>query len=143
MIPSAFVFLPVIPLTTNGKTDTKALPKPSETAAARTAEAPTNAEESMLVDIWKDVLRVENVGLHDNVFEMGAHSLLLVSVHSRLRQSLGKDVPLVKLFQYPSISLLARFLRQEEAGTPASGGAQERGSRQREALARQKMLRRR
>ena len=118
----------------------------AETAARVSApgEAPRSQRERELAALWADALGVESVGMNDNFFELGAHSLLLVAVHRRMRSTLELDIPLVKLFQYPTISTLARYLEQGSAeATAVASAAQDRAQKQREALARQRMLRRR
>jgi len=87
MVPTAFVFLETMPLTTNGKMDRKALPAP-DAALVATAEyvPPRNEMEQRLAALWSELLRVERVGLHDNFFNLGGHSLLATQVVSRLRE---------------------------------------------------------
>ncbi len=155
MVPAAFVFLPALPLTSNGKLDKKALPAPpvfvfaASTATNETegGAPPPESLEAALKTIWQNVLQQNRIGLHDNVFDLGAHSLLLVAVHSQLRSVLGEETPIVKLFQYPTISTLAHYLREnacESSPSPSVGGrAQERANRQRDAFTRQKILRKR
>lgn len=106
-------------------------------------EAPRSQRERELSGLWADALGVESVGLNDNFFEMGAHSLLLVAVHRRMRSALELDIPLVKLFQYPTISSLARYLEGDSGEESVASAAQDRARKQREALARQRTLRRR
>ena len=114
-------------------------------SVARTAapgEAPRSQRERELAALWAGALGVESVGLNDNFFELGAHSLLLVAVHRRMRTALELDIPLVKLFQYPTISTLARYLDGDTGErTTVASAAQDRARKQREALARQKTLR--
>jgi acyl-CoA synthetase (AMP-forming)/AMP-acid ligase II/aryl carrier-like protein len=136
MIPSAFVFLDALPLTPNGKVDRQALPAPEgrrpelETAYL----APRTELEQTVAGIWRDLLRVEQVGLRDNFFDLGGHSLLVVQMQARLRDALGRDVPVVKLFQYPTIGALAVFLSERE---PAPRDKiRDRGQRKRAAIAR-------
>jgi amino acid adenylation domain-containing protein len=112
MIPSAFVFLNRLPLTPNGKVDRKALPPPEtgrpklETAYA----APRTQLEKNIAGIWQELLHVEKVGLHDNFFDLGGNSLLVVQAQAKLREISGSDLSVVKLFQYPTIHSLATFL---------------------------------
>ncbi len=111
MIPAAFVILPVLPLTPNGKIDRGALPAPDLDLARKHAfVAPRNETEEVVAEIWKEVLDVEKVGVHDNFFEMGGDSLLLVSVHAELKDKLNLDFPIATLFQYTTIDSLSRRL---------------------------------
>ncbi|QQZ39834.1 amino acid adenylation domain-containing protein [Pseudomonas sp. SK3(2021)] len=107
MLPSAFVQLDALPLTTNGKLDRKALPAPDSTALARRGfEAPQGEVEQRIAAIWQELLKVERVGRHDNFFELGGHSLLAVKLIERMRQlELGADVQV--LFGQPTLTALA------------------------------------
>jgi acyl carrier protein len=91
MIPSAFVMLNALPLTPNGKVDRRALPDPGEirSASEETYEAPRTPVESLIAEIWQDVLHVNRVGVHDNFFDLGGHSLLCLPVMTRLEKQLG------------------------------------------------------
>ena len=112
MIPSAFVTLDKLPLTPNGKIDRKALPQPDthRPALENTYVAPRTDVENTITQVWRELLRVENVGVHDNFFDLGGHSLLVVQAQAKLQAALAMDLPVVKLFQYPTISALAKFI---------------------------------
>ena len=118
MIPSAFVFLDKLPLTPSGKINRKALPLPEIqhtngiNGNGSNHSAPATDLEKSIAKIWQELLRVEKIGLHDNFFDLGGHSLLVVEAQSKLRESLGFDLPVVKLFQFPTISSLAKFLNE-------------------------------
>lgn len=113
MMPSAFVQLDAMPLSANGKIDRKALPEPDMTGQSRRAYvAPRNPTETMLADIWKEVLGIGRVGMADNFFELGGHSLLAVQVLSRIRRVFGVEMSLRRLFDASTIEALA--LRVEE-----------------------------
>lgn len=136
MVPSAIVLLEEFPLTPNGKVDRKALPKP--VASARTEEvsiAPESELEKIIAEIWKEVLQVEQVGFNENFFDLGGHSLLLAQVHSRLRQTLGVDLPILKLFQFPTVHSLAEALGTKTETTDSFGYIRQRALRQRAVLA--------
>jgi amino acid adenylation domain-containing protein len=106
MVPSAFMVLDAIPLTPNGKLDRKALPMP-EYAAETEYVAPRDDTEKQLVDIWQVVLQQEKVGIHDDFFVLGGHSLLAMQLVSRIRDQLGFDLPVRRLFECPTIAGLA------------------------------------
>jgi aryl carrier-like protein len=133
------VELPALPLTPNGKVDRKALPAPSAARSARAAYvAPQSQLEQQIADVWRQVLKVEQVGVNDNFFDMGGHSLLMVQVHARLKEVLGQELPLLKLLEHPTISALARHLRQEPGTKAVTEAAQDRAKRQLESLKRQR-----
>ena len=112
MLPSAFVELDALPLTPNGKVDRKALPAPVNLRSSqdKTFVAPRTATERALADIWSAVLGVEQIGIHDNFFEVGGHSLLATQVVSRISEACAVTLPLRTLFQAPTIAALADAL---------------------------------
>ncbi|MDF5726641.1 MAG: amino acid adenylation domain-containing protein [Rhizonema sp. PD38] len=120
MLPSAFVMLEALPLTSNGKIDRQQLPQPEKLAPelATTYVAPQSPEEKMIATVWQAVLNVEKVGIYDNFFDLGGHSLLVVQVHSKLQEVFNKHISIVDLFTYPTISFLARYLSQEYSEQP-------------------------
>jgi amino acid adenylation domain-containing protein len=136
MMPSAFVFLEKLPLTPNGKVNRKALPAPPESRpdSGTAYVAPRTKRESAIAGVWQELLHVEQVGLHDNFFDLGGHSLLVVQVQAVLRDRLGIDLPVVKLFQYPTVHSLAGFLN--EPGPVSTETFNGRGRRKQAALAR-------
>jgi amino acid adenylation domain-containing protein/FkbM family methyltransferase len=113
MMPSEIVVLGELPLTANGKVDRRALPEalPSDMGGNEQVAARTPLEE-ILVGIWKDVLRVDRVGVHDNFFDLGGHSLLATRLISRVRHQLSVEVPLDTLFEAPTISGFAARVEQ-------------------------------
>ncbi|WP_010250889.1 hybrid non-ribosomal peptide synthetase/type I polyketide synthase [Acetivibrio cellulolyticus] len=113
MVPRIFVFLDAMPLSSNGKADRKALPVPVLSKSSGYV-APQNEVEKILSDIWKEELGLKNVGVNDNFFEVGGHSLLLTKIHSRIRKQFDKDFPLVDMFTYSTISSLAKFINGEQ-----------------------------
>ncbi|WP_020523993.1 non-ribosomal peptide synthetase/MFS transporter [Catelliglobosispora koreensis] len=107
LVPSAFVGLSELPLTPNGKLDRKALPAPAfETSRERTA--PRTPMEQLIAVVWAEVLGLPDIGVHDDFFERGGHSLLAARVIARLRDAAGIDLPLRELFAHPTIEGLAR-----------------------------------
>lgn len=131
MMPSAFVLLQKIPLTPSGKIDRRRLPKPTDSRPEMesTYIAPQSASEKAIAIIWQAVLSVEKVGIHDNFFDLGGHSLLLVRVYSQLQIVFHhKNLSMMDLFTYPTISSLAQYLNQNESITvqPSSDRSQTR-----------------
>jgi arthrofactin-type cyclic lipopeptide synthetase C len=117
MAPAAYVALPAMPLTPNGKLDRAALPAPgAEARLTGVPDAPRSEIERRVADIWAELLGIEQVGRHDNFFELGGHSLLAVRVVSRLRQDLGVEVDLSDWFEQPVLSRLAEAI--ERAARP-------------------------
>ena len=114
MVPSAFVVLDALPLTPNGKLDRLALPAPSLARPELDTNfvAPRNALEEQLVEIWEEVLGVERVGIHDDFFELGGHSLRATRVVSRVREVFQVELPLLSLFEEPTIAGLPRGSRR-------------------------------
>ncbi|MGB8954177.1 MAG: amino acid adenylation domain-containing protein, partial [Tumebacillaceae bacterium] len=119
MVPSAFVVLEVMPLTSNGKVDRKALPRPDASGSSEEEYvAPRTGMEEIVAGIWADVLRVERVGVYDNFFDTGGHSLLATQVMSRLAVAFSVQVPLKALFEAPTVAELASRVEglQQEQG---------------------------
>ncbi|WP_343073630.1 amino acid adenylation domain-containing protein [Pyxidicoccus fallax] len=120
MVPATFVVLPALPLTSSGKVDRKALPAPDSALSAGVEYvAPRNETERKLAALWSEVLQVEKVGIHDNFFELGGHSLLVTQISSRIRASLGVDLPLPTLFESSTIEALARAVESVTLDTAA------------------------
>jgi amino acid adenylation domain-containing protein len=122
MIPAHFVVLPRLPLTPNGKLDRRALPPPDEGRddGAALPAAPRTALEARLVGLWEELLGVRPVGVTDSFFDLGGHSLLALRLITRLRDSLGRELPLATLLRAPTVERLAAALEQTGA-PPASG----------------------
>jgi natural product biosynthesis luciferase-like monooxygenase protein len=122
MIPSVFVLLKAMPLTANGKIDRNNLPPPfSETSQRADAITPCTELEKIIAAVWQDVLPQAHVGLDDNFFDLGGHSLLLVRVHSRLKEQLGREIPLIQSFRHPTVRLFAASLSIGDSSRPEAG----------------------
>jgi len=121
MLPSAFVALETLPLTANGKVDRQALPQPGQVQSERKGAhmAPRTPTEEILTSIWAQVLHQERVGVHDNFFESGGHSLLAIQIIVRIRQALQVELPLRSLFLTPTVAAIAEqveIARQTKQG---------------------------
>nr|AXN93592.1 PuwA [Anabaena minutissima UTEX B 1613] len=112
MMPSVFVALDALPLTPSGKVDRRSLPSHNEINQSQLAVAPRDSLELQLTQIWSEILGVKWVGIRDNFFEIGGHSLLAVRLMAQIQQKLHKQLPLASLFQNPTIEELANLLRQ-------------------------------
>ncbi|MBD2410736.1 amino acid adenylation domain-containing protein [Nostoc calcicola FACHB-3891] len=116
MVPGYFVFLDTLPLNPNGKIDRRALPAPdtSDIGLSTNFVPPQNPTEEVLASIWAKVLRLEQIGIHNNFFELGGHSLLATQVMSRVRQAFGIEISLQVLFENPTIANLAQAIAQNQ-----------------------------
>jgi amino acid adenylation domain-containing protein len=129
MLPSAFVLLPSLPVTANGKLDRRALATAAAAGQARIEVdhvAPRSEVERELATIWQGVLRLPGVGVHDNFFDLGGNSISLLRVYRRVREVFPGALPITRLFENPTIADLARFL---------TGGGAEDSARQGEKRA--------
>ena len=117
MAISAFVILEALPLTPNGKIDRQALPTPdaSRPKLKETLANPRTPIEEKLADIWGRILSVEQVGIHDNFFDLGGHSLMAVRLFAQIEKTFDRNLPLATLFQTPTIEQLAHILHQKDA----------------------------
>ncbi|MFC9663384.1 non-ribosomal peptide synthase/polyketide synthase [Nocardia sp. NPDC127606] len=116
MVPSAFVVLDALPLTPNGKLDRKALPEP--VFAARSFRAPAAGTESVVAEMFGEVLGVAQIGADDDFFALGGNSLVATQVVSRLGTALGRTVSLKSLFEAPTVTALAALLGAADAVAP-------------------------
>ncbi|HEX8183153.1 MAG TPA: condensation domain-containing protein, partial [Blastocatellia bacterium] len=107
MIPSGFVLLDEMPLTTNGKLDRRALPAPEALEAEQSHARARNPIEEMIAGVWKEVLGLKQVAINENFFDLGGHSLLATRLISRLRQVFNVDLTLPLLFEAPTVEGLA------------------------------------
>ena len=119
MIPNLFVVLEALPLTPNGKVDRKALPAPQAPSAVpdATSEALMSPTEQRVAAAWRELLGLTRVGLHDNFFDLGGHSLLLVKLQVRLQRDFGTELPLVELFQRTTVHAQAGRLAADTNDT--------------------------
>ncbi len=123
MIPSTFLELEAFPLTPNGKIDRNALPEPGvESKPPTVAEfvLASNDLESKIASIWQTLLGVQRVGMKDNIFDLGASSLMTVEANNLLQSALGRKIPLVNMFRYPTIEKLAAHLGVSSAPAAVS-----------------------
>jgi acyl carrier protein len=115
MVPSTFVALDELPLTAHGKIDRAALPAPpvAQLELEKSFAPPRNSVEQVLAEIWQQVLNVERIGIREDFFEMGGHSLLAMQVASRVREDLGIELPIAAVFSCPTVAGLGEYLLQD------------------------------
>jgi acyl carrier protein len=114
MIPSAFVYLDALPLTSHGKIDRRALPAPDteRPALAETFIAPGTPAETRLASIWTKLLGINRIGINDSYFELGGDSLLATQLLSQVRSVFEVELPLVELFRHPTLAELAALIEE-------------------------------
>ena len=119
MTPSFFVFLEAMPLTANNKVDVRALPAPAPYLSdALVYVGPRDRVEVQLTALWQQVLEVSKIGIHDNFFDLGGHSLKAAQLFFLLEQVYGRHLPLATLFQVPTIAELASVLSRDQWAPP-------------------------
>ncbi len=112
MVPTAWVALESLPITPNGKVDRRALPAPPPVRAAGAYVAPRNSVEELVAGIWADLLETERVGRHDNFFKLGGYSLVAARMLARLRDVLDLELPLLTLFEAPTLEHFAQAVEE-------------------------------
>ncbi|HEY6391955.1 MAG TPA: amino acid adenylation domain-containing protein [Bryobacteraceae bacterium] len=135
MLPARFRLIDNVRLSRHGKVDYQALAaqsKPFRRASAATP--PRNELESRIAEIWRQVLNLETVGVDENFFDLGGHSLLLTRLYARLREETGREFPMVELFRHPTVSALAAFLANGANSPFEREAIQDRVAKQRQAF---------
>jgi amino acid adenylation domain-containing protein len=133
MIPTHYIRLERMPLTSNGKIDRSALPEPTaeNIQSAQAFVAPSTETEKTLTALWCDLLKIESIGRHDNFFDLGGESLLVMRAVSRMRKTFDVDVQLRNLFERPTLAELAevidgmRWAANSRGGSPSEGPREE------------------
>jgi SagB-type dehydrogenase family enzyme len=144
MVPATFTFLDSLPLTANGKIDravlVASLAPPASPVRPQGAGSrlPAAGVEEIIAVLWREVLHAEQVGVDDNFFALGGHSVLLVRVYHRLRAALEREFPLVAMFEHPTVAALARYLSDEPPQTVSVERSAERGDLRRESALRRR-----
>ncbi|MFF8730922.1 amino acid adenylation domain-containing protein [Streptomyces sp. NPDC015171] len=129
MVPEAVVVLPALPLTTSGKVDHAALPRPErgDLVGAAGHVAPGNDTERRVAALWSEVLGLSAVSVHDNFFDLGGNSLALAKLHGKVVAAFGRELPVTALFEHPTVAALAKALDPARRdGGPADGGTEPR-----------------
>jgi amino acid adenylation domain-containing protein len=122
MVPATVVFLAGLRLTSNGKIDRKSLPEPDPSRAepGKTFIPPRTAFEQAVADTWAEVLHVDKIGILDNFFDLGGHSLSAVRVMNELEKKAGRSLSLASIFLAPTVEELASLFQHHEPGSPCS-----------------------
>jgi amino acid adenylation domain-containing protein len=132
MIPAYFVQVEKIPLTPNGKLDRRALAAAAVPLdSGSTYEPPTNELEKKIIDIWKEVLSLDQIGIHDNFFELGGTSFHIIKINQRIKQHLRLDVPVIDMFRKTTVHSFADYVNGDTAELRDRAAAFERGRRDR------------
>ncbi|MBN3958469.1 non-ribosomal peptide synthetase [Nostoc sp. NMS8] len=142
MLPSAFIVLDALPLTPNGKVNRRGLPAPEglRPELTETFQPPQSEMEQQIAKLWQEVLHLDKVGIHDNFFDLGGHSLLILQVNNQLRAILQRDISVVTMFQNPTIYSLAEYLSQKTKEKLSFEPIRHRVQKQMEARQKQKQL---
>jgi len=147
MVPAIVLSLPGFPLTRSGKIDRLALPAPTsdDWSSPHSFVEPQSRLERTIAQIWREVLKTERVGSQDNFFDLGGHSLLLVQVHSRIQEVIGRFIPIIDLFRFPTIQGLAAQFNEVQPSTSnfsdeLTQAAEDRMAKQRRARERRALL---
>jgi hypothetical protein len=140
MVPASFVTLERFPMTPNGKIDRNALPAPGVVRSRSKAEyrAPGSDLEQTIAGVWKEVLYLDQVGVNDNFFDLGGHSLLVVQAHRKLRELCPEPLSLTDLYRFPTIRGLASHLSSDGSDDEQAKQSQARGEKRRQALGRRR-----
>ena len=141
-VPTAIVTLPVLPLTPNGKVDRGRLPDPSAAsdAAAAPPALPENDLERTVAQAWAEVLQVPQVGIDQNFFDLGGHSLLTLRVLGRLREATGRSLAITDMFRFPTVRALARHMAVETDDSQAMSESHDRGAARRGMMTRRRRV---
>ncbi len=132
MLPAGFMVLDKMPLTPNGKIDRKAISKLSVKIDLPEGEfaAPGTQEEKSLTTIWSELLEVEQVGIHNNFFDLGGHSLLLIKMQTKVSKLFNRKISMIELFEHPTIHTLAKHLASKHIKQPTPNRADNRRNQQ-------------
>lgn len=145
MVPSAFVLLEALPLTSNGKVDRRGLPAPDYGRLRQNDDfvSPASPLQRQLAQIWEELLEMRPIGIRDNFFDLGGHSLLVVRLFDRIEQVTGKKLALATLLAGPTIEQLSEALARIDAGNgsaPTGRTAEQPGQRKRASSKREQLL---
>lgn len=139
MIPAFFMHMKEFPLTQNGKIDSSSFPVPSHAQQpGRPLVKPQNELERIIAAVWRETLGVENPSIHDNFFEIGGHSILMMKLHASLLERFDANMSVVELFQYPTIASQAQLILRSKDQTMTTLRGEKRATLQKARLAAQR-----
>jgi acyl-coenzyme A synthetase/AMP-(fatty) acid ligase/acyl carrier protein len=143
MMPSAFISMDALPLTPNGKVDRAALPAPDGVRPTLEVDyaPPRTTLEQEITRAWQEALNVEAVGIHDNFFDLGGHSLSIIQLRNKLQSSIGKELTIAELFAYPTVNSLAEHISAEASQPPPAQSSSDDVGARRDTRRRRKELR--
>jgi aspartate racemase len=137
MLPSFMVAINSLPLTPNGKVDHKALPSPENMVELEKMRVlPTTSKECEIAAIWQEILQIDKIGIHDNFFDLGGHSLLVMKLHSRLLAAFSHELAVIELFEFPTVHTQAKLISRHESAGSNFQTVRERAARQRISIKR-------
>ena len=136
-MPGAIVEIKEFPLTASGKIDRKRLPNVEsiKSGSAENDKAPRTDIERFIGEVWREHLQATNIGVDDNFFDLGGHSMMILPIHARLEERFAERITVIDLFTYPTIATLAKYLEQPQDDAPLELAAMERADRQLQAFA--------
>ena len=137
MIPTTFLWMSSLPVTDNGKLDYRALPTPKLTRPELSVDfvAPRSEQEARLAIVFEELLGMQGIGVKDNLFELGANSLLVVRAVAKIRDQLGLELPVVKVFQYPTVAGIAHLFADAPKGVAKGAPAKRRRQAESDGIA--------
>jgi amino acid adenylation domain-containing protein len=145
MIPSQWVIMEEMPLSSVGKINYKALPDPFENAETVRQDhiKPRNELEKIIADILQEKLGIKTVDIHDNFFDMGADSMMITRAYRVVVQKTGIDFPVIRMFEYASVAALSSYLSEMKDDKPEYSEIEENAARKKEAIERRMAIKRR
>jgi acyl carrier protein len=142
MVPGIYILLDQIVLTSNSKIDKSKLPNPelAHVNGNQSIRPPKNDIETRILNIWKEVLNREQISTEETFFEMGGHSLLLLKAHVKLEAVFQREIPIVEIFQHPTIKSFAAYLSAKSKTSVIAPSTQDNAQKQRLAFQKQREL---
>lgn len=140
MLPQSIMTIAAMPRTPNGKLDRKALPVPTAEVVAIADAAPlADGVQARIAEVWRNVLKLSSVGVNDNFFDIGGHSLLAVQVHRQLCTALDRKLAITDVFRFPTIKALSEWLARGEAPASSVAVGTDRADARRVAMGRRRV----